>query len=51
MKGIVFSEFIDMVDDKFSIEMSERLIDEVELPSGGAYTTVALMMPRKWWIW
>lgn len=40
MKGIVFSEFIDMVDDKFSIETSERLIDEVKLPSGGAYTTV-----------
>jgi len=40
MKGIVFSEFLDMVDDKFSIEMSERLIDEVNPPSGGAYTTV-----------
>ncbi|RKX81886.1 MAG: hypothetical protein DRP58_11130 [Spirochaetes bacterium] len=40
MKGIVFSKFIDMVDEKFSIEMSERLIDEVSLPSGGAYTTV-----------
>ena len=40
MKGIVFSEFIDMVDAKFSIETSERLIDEVKLPSGGAYTTV-----------
>lgn len=40
MKGIVFSEFLDMVDQKFSIEMSERLIDEVELSSGGAYTTV-----------
>ncbi len=40
MKGIVFSEFIDMVDEKFSMEMSERLIDEVKPPSGGAYTTV-----------
>ncbi len=40
MKGIVFSEFLDMVDEKFSIEMSERLIDEVKPPSGGAYTTV-----------
>ncbi|MDA3821012.1 MAG: heme NO-binding domain-containing protein [Bacteroidales bacterium] len=40
MKGIVFSEFLSMVDEKFSIEMSERLIDEVNLPSGGAYTTV-----------
>ncbi len=40
MKGIVFSEFLGMVDKKFSIEMSERLIDEVNPPSGGAYTTV-----------
>lgn len=40
MKGIIFSEFIDMVDDKFSIETSERLIDEVKTHSNGAYTTV-----------
>ena len=40
MKGIVFAEFINMVDDKFSIETSERLIDEVKSPSGGAYTTI-----------
>ena len=40
MKGIVFSEFIDMIDDKFSIKTSERIIDEVKPPSGGAYTTV-----------
>jgi len=40
MKGIVFSEFLAMVDERFSMEMSERLIDEVNLPSGGAYTTV-----------
>ena len=40
MKGIVFSEFLTMVDGKFSIEMSERLIDEVKPPSDGAYTTV-----------
>ncbi len=40
MKSIVFSEFLDMVDEKFSIEMSERLVDEVKPPSGGAYTTV-----------
>ncbi len=40
MKGIIFSEFLEMVDDKFSIEMSERLIDEVKPASGGAYTTV-----------
>ncbi len=47
MKGIVFSEFLDMVDDKFSIEMTERLIDEVKPPSGGAYTTVGTYDPQE----
>lgn len=40
MKGIIFSEFLAMIDEKFSIDMTERLIDEVTLPSGGDYTTV-----------
>ncbi len=47
MKGIIFSEFLDMVDEKFSIEMSERLIDEVKPPSGGAYTTVGTYDPQE----
>jgi hypothetical protein len=47
MKGIVFSEFIDMIDTKFSIETSERLIDEVKPPSGGAYTTVGTYDPQE----
>ena len=47
MKGIVFSEFIDMVDKMFSIEMSERLIDEADLPSGAAYTTVGTYSPEE----
>jgi hypothetical protein len=47
MKGIVFSEFLDMVDEKFSIETSERLVDEVNPPSGGAYTTVGTYDPQE----
>ena len=47
MKGIVFSEFLDMVDEKFSMEMSERLVDEVKPPSGGAYTTVGSYDPQE----
>ncbi len=47
MKGIVFSEFLDMVEDKFSIETTERLIDEVKPPSGGAYTTVGTYDPQE----
>ncbi len=40
MKGIVFTEFLEMVDDKFSPEITERIIDSADLPSGGAYTAV-----------
>lgn len=40
MKGIVFSEFSDMVEKKFSIELLDEIIVESDLPSGGAYTTV-----------
>ena len=35
VKGLVFTEFIDMVDDRFSLETSERLIETCDLPSGG----------------
>ena len=40
MKGIVFVEFIEMVDSQFSVEMSERLIQMSNLPSKGVYTSV-----------
>ncbi|MDP2823705.1 MAG: heme NO-binding domain-containing protein [Sulfuritalea sp.] len=40
MKGIVFTEFIEMVEEKFSQETADRLLDECDLPSGGAYTAV-----------
>ena len=40
MKGIVFSEFIEMVDDRFGFEITEEMISLSDLPSGGAYTSV-----------
>ena len=40
MKGIVFTEFLEMVDQAYGLEMSDTLIDECNLPSGGAYTAV-----------
>jgi hypothetical protein len=41
MKGIVFREFLDMVEDRFGMDLVDRIIEEADLPSGGAYTTVA----------
>ncbi len=40
MKGIVFTEFIDMVESKFGFEMMDDIIESSNLPSGGIYTAV-----------
>lgn len=40
MKGIVFTELLDMVEKKFGINMVDDVLDECNLQSGGAYTTV-----------
>ncbi|MEM0978036.1 MAG: heme NO-binding domain-containing protein [Pseudomonadota bacterium] len=40
MRGIVFTEFLDFVDEVAGPEMTERMINACELPSGGAYTSV-----------
>ena len=40
MKGIVFTEFFEMVEKMFGDEMSDKLIENTELPSGGIYTAV-----------
>lgn len=40
MKGIVFTEFLEMVEDKFGYEISENMITNANLPSKGAYTAV-----------
>ena len=40
MKGVVFTEFLEMVEERFSPEMADRIIENSELASGGAYTTV-----------
>jgi hypothetical protein len=40
MKGIVFSEFLEMVEGQMGEEMVDDLIDGCDLPSGGAYTSL-----------
>ncbi|WNJ20687.1 heme NO-binding domain-containing protein [Pontibacter sp. G13] len=40
MKGIVFTEFFDMVEDTFGFDMADDLVNECDLPSGGIYTAV-----------
>ncbi|CAM1368235.1 heme NO-binding domain-containing protein [Tenacibaculum xiamenense] len=40
MKGIVFTEFLEMVEKKFGIETVDTIITESNLESDGAYTSV-----------
>lgn len=40
MKGVVFTEFLTLVDTAFSPEMAEEIIAACDLPSGGVYTSV-----------
>ncbi len=40
MKGIVFTHFMEMVEETFGFEVVDQLLEETDLPSGGAYTAV-----------
>lgn len=40
MKGIVFTEFLEMVESSYGLETVDTIIENCELPSGGAYTSV-----------
>lgn len=40
MKGIVFTEFMEMVEDVFSPEVWDTIIEKSQVASGGAYTMV-----------
>ena len=40
MKGIVFCEFLEMVESVDGLEMIDELLESSKLPSGGTYTAV-----------
>lgn len=40
MKGVVFTELIELVEEKFGWEMAEDVLNAVDLASGGVYTAV-----------
>jgi hypothetical protein len=40
MKGIVFTEFLDMVEKEFGYEVVDHIIEESKLDSGGVYTSI-----------
>jgi len=40
MKGVVFTEFLDMVESLFSADMVDDIIEDCTLKSSGTYTSV-----------
>lgn len=40
MKGIVFTEFLEMVEDKFGFETADNIVTQADLPSEGIYTAI-----------
>ncbi len=40
MKGIVFTEFLEMVENEFGYEVVDYIIDNSDLESGGVYTSI-----------
>ena len=40
MKGVVFTEFLEMVEQKFGMDMVNDLIENNTLSSGGVYSSV-----------
>ncbi len=40
MKGMIFTEFLEMVEEQFSLDMVDEIITAANLPNGGAYTAV-----------
>tara|TARA_B100000809_G_scaffold223122_1_gene232492 strand:- start:3829 stop:4365 length:537 start_codon:yes stop_codon:yes gene_type:complete len=40
MKGIIFTEFLELVENEFGLAMVQQIIDECELDTDGVYTSV-----------
>lgn len=40
MKGVVFTEFLEMTEQKFGLEIVDRIIGNTDLSTDGAYTAV-----------
>jgi hypothetical protein len=40
MKGLVFTEFLELVEERFGVEVADRVITAAGLPNDGAYTAI-----------
>lgn len=49
MKGVVFTEFLDLVEEKFSLATVDQIVTESAVASGGAYTAVGTYPAAEMW--
>ncbi|WP_439153268.1 heme NO-binding domain-containing protein [Winogradskyella sp.] len=42
MKGMIFTEFLDLVEEKYGLEVVDEIIEKSDLKSNGAYTSVGV---------
>ena len=47
MLGMVFTELIEMVEDKFSPEIADQMVEAAEVAGGGVYTAVGTYPPEQ----
>ena len=47
MKGIVFTEFLEMVESEFGLEIVDQVITQSNLPNDGVYTAVGTYDPNE----
>lgn len=40
MKGVIFTDFLELVEEKFGLEMVDKIINQSDLESSGSYTAV-----------
>jgi Haem-NO-binding len=40
VKGLVFTEFLDLVETEFGLEIADSILENLKSETGGAYTTV-----------
>ncbi len=40
MKGVIFVELVNFIEDSFGMELADRVLSNTTLASGGAYTSV-----------
>lgn len=40
MKGIIFTEFLELVENKFGLEVVDQIIEQSKSPSNGVYTSI-----------